>query len=191
MSALLPSRSAVQIGSRACRQGTIRPFKAGKASARTRVWRRHAADDNSVAPPPAPFVLEFPEDKEDIRDVFSFAGPLPERVNGRLAMLGFAGIALSEMSSHTPVLEQWSNNWVLAVFYMLLISLGSLMPKFASGFPLKELVDTATRENLDGPGVQQVLKYFDNSLELWTGRVAMIGIVGLVVAELIKQDSFF
>ncbi len=37
----------------------------------------------------------------------------------------------------------------------------------------------------------QVLGLFDQSLELWTGRVAMIGVVGLVAAEVLKGDSFF
>ena len=39
--------------------------------------------------------------------------------------------------------------------------------------------------------VGQILSAFDQSLELWSGRLAMIGIVGLVAAEAIKGDSFF
>ena len=32
---------------------------------------------------------------------------------------------------------------------------------------------------------------FDQGFELWTGRVAMIGLVGLVAAEVVKGDAFF
>ncbi len=37
----------------------------------------------------------------------------------------------------------------------------------------------------------QILGVFDQSLELWTGRVAMLGLVGLVAAEVVKGDAFF
>lgn len=37
----------------------------------------------------------------------------------------------------------------------------------------------------------QMMQIFDQSIELWTGRIAMIGIVGLVAAEAIQGDAFF
>lgn len=37
----------------------------------------------------------------------------------------------------------------------------------------------------------QVLALFDTNLELWLGRAAMIGLVGLYAVEAIKGDSFF
>ena len=69
---------------------------------------------------------------------------LLQRVNGRVAMLGFAGCALTELSSHASVLEQISHGWGGAAWAMLLVSLGSLVPKLTSGTPLRELhVSTA------------------------------------------------
>ncbi|KAJ9517784.1 hypothetical protein QJQ45_004083 [Haematococcus lacustris] len=50
--------------------------------------------------------LTWYSDTETIRDVFSVTGPLAERLNGRAAMWAFASFALTELKSHTPVLEQ-------------------------------------------------------------------------------------
>jgi hypothetical protein len=37
----------------------------------------------------------------------------------------------------------------------------------------------------------QAMAAFDTNTELWTGRVAMLGVLGLVAAELVKGDSLF
>lgn len=49
----------------------------------------------------------------------------------------------------------------------------------------------ATSEGMAGEGIQAVQALFDASLELWTGRVAMVGVAGLIAAEVVKGDSFF
>ena len=50
----------------------------------------------------------------------------------------------------------------------------------------------ASSDNLRAEGLLgQLLAVFDQSLELWTGRIAMIGLVGLVAAEVVKGDAFF
>lgn len=57
---------------------------------------------------------------------------------------------------------------------------------------LQELHDTATSANLKGAqGVAQVLGLFDSSLELWTGRIAMIGVAGLVAVETFTGKVLF
>jgi hypothetical protein len=48
----------------------------------------------------------------------------------------------------------------------------------------QELHASATSDNLRGKeGVSQALGLFDTNTELWTGRIAMIGIVGLLAVE--------
>jgi hypothetical protein len=57
---------------------------------------------------------------------------------------------------------------------------------------LKELHETATSESLKGgEGVYQYLSLFNGNTELWTGRVAMMGLSGLVALEVAKGDAFF
>eukprot|EP00199_Chlamydomonas_sp_CCMP681_P006390 CAMPEP_0119107140 /NCGR_PEP_ID=MMETSP1180-20130426/8395_1 /TAXON_ID=3052 ORGANISM="Chlamydomonas cf sp, Strain CCMP681" /NCGR_SAMPLE_ID=MMETSP1180 /ASSEMBLY_ACC=CAM_ASM_000741 /LENGTH=193 /DNA_ID=CAMNT_0007092583 /DNA_START=40 /DNA_END=621 /DNA_ORIENTATION=- len=162
-----------------------------------------AADDSANASSSAPATksglvfknvpqLVWGTDTETIRDVFSFAGPLPERLNGRLAMWAFAAMALAEVQTHTPALEQIGENWLSAVLLTTTILSASILPKLATGRSLKELLATATAENMGGDeGYLQVLKFFTSDLELMTGRVAMLGVVGLVAADLVKGDAFF
>lgn len=58
---------------------------------------------------------------------------LLQRIQGRLAMIGFVAGAAAEASSQQPILEQFAGSWFSVVFVSLLIGLGSLMPKFTSG----------------------------------------------------------
>ncbi len=47
-------------------------------------------------------------------------------------------------------------------------------------------------QNLKAEGLLgQFLALFDQSLELWSGRLAMIGLVGLVVTEAFTGDALF
>jgi hypothetical protein len=63
--------------------------------------------------------------------------PAPQRVNGRVAMLGFVGIMLAEHGSKTPALEQFGDDFLGVALLSLAITLGSIFPKFASGSSLK------------------------------------------------------
>ncbi|GFH32226.1 low molecular mass early light-inducible protein HV90, chloroplastic, partial [Haematococcus lacustris] len=128
--------------------------------------------------------LTWYSDTETIRDVFSVTGPLAERLNGRAAMWAFASFALTELKSHTPVLEQMGEGWLAAILFSLLITTASITPKLLSGVSLKQLHDSAITENMKGDGPQQYISYFDSGLELLLGRAAMVGVLGLVVTEL-------
>lgn len=57
---------------------------------------------------------------------------------------------------------------------------------------VQDLHASATADNLKaGGGLAQVFALFDQNLELWTGRVAMIGIAGLLVTEAVTGKVFF
>jgi hypothetical protein len=57
---------------------------------------------------------------------------------------------------------------------------------------LQDLHASATSDNLRGKeGLGQVLGLFDTNTELWTGRVAMIGIVGLLAVEAFTGKVLF
>jgi hypothetical protein len=51
---------------------------------------------------------------------------------------------------------QPAQEWFGVIFFSLLISFASIIPKLASGVPLKELNATATAANMTGSGWRQV-----------------------------------
>jgi len=57
--------------------------------------------------------------------------------------------------------------------------------------PMQDLHAAATSENLKGEGIQQALALFDTNTELWTGRIAMIGVAGLFITEAITGKVLF
>lgn len=76
--------------------------------------------------------------------------------------------------------------------FTFLIAFASILPKLVSGVPLKDLTEAATSDNLKGEGiVGQIAPLFNKDLELWAGRLAMAGIVGLAGLEAVRGESFF
>jgi hypothetical protein len=65
-------------------------------------------------------------------------------------MYAFAAIAFTEFKAHTPALEQFGNEWFGVLFFSLLITAASIVPKLASGVPLKDLLAGATSDNMTG-----------------------------------------
>ncbi len=106
-------------------------------------------------------------------------------------MIGFVSILGPELSKKQPVLEQVGDAWFGVLLFSLTITFASILPKLVSGVPLKELHEVATGENLKGEGLQQALSLFDTNLELWSGRLAMLGFAGLIAIEAVKGEAFF
>lgn len=102
---------------------------------------------------------------------FKFDGPLPETVNGRLAMLGMAAAFLTELNTGMSVYEQLTIGngafWFLASAQVFVWA--SLVPIFKG---------ESSDSRKFGP--------FTARAERWNGRLAMLGAVILLVVEGVK-----
>ncbi|CAI8586375.1 unnamed protein product [Vicia faba] len=106
-------------------------------------------------------------------DLMAFSGPVPERINGRLAMIGFVAAMGVEIAKGQGLFEQLSGGgvpWFLGT--SVLLSLASLIPF------------------LQGVSVESKSKSIMSSdAELWNGRIAMLGLVALAFTEYVKGTS--
>lgn len=116
----------------------------------------------------------------------AFSGPLPERVNGRMAMIGFLAAVGAELSTGESLTTQWANHPFTVPFHMALFALASAIPAVVSGTPLSELLEAAQADKMSDR-----LKYFTADVELLNGRVAMLGITCLIAVETWKQSALF
>ncbi|KAI7742998.1 hypothetical protein M8C21_032663 [Ambrosia artemisiifolia] len=118
-------------------------------------------------PPPAPKV------STKFSDLLAFSGPAPERINGRLAMIGFVSALAVELSSGEGVLSQISHGGVPAfVATSVVLSLASLVPLFKG-----------VRAESKSSGLMT------SDAELWNGRAAMLGLVALAFTEYVTGSA--
>ncbi|KAH9682464.1 Early light-induced protein 1 [Citrus sinensis] len=120
--------------------------------------------DQSTQPP------KLPRISTKFSDVFAFSGPAPERINGRLAMIGFVAALAVELSKGQDVFAQLSDGgvaWFLGT--SVLLSVASLVPLFKG---------VSVESKSDG--------FMTSDAELWNGRFAMMGLVALAVTEFVK-----
>ena len=103
-----------------------------------------------------------------------------------MAMWAFLAAVAAEVASGRSVLEQLAAAPLSVAATAALISAGSLAPKFASGVSLSSLISAASRE-----GLPPQLRFFNKTHELWLGRVAMVGFVGLVCTEVALRRALF
>ncbi|KAF0909374.1 hypothetical protein E2562_035815 [Oryza meyeriana var. granulata] len=126
----------------------------------------------SPSPGAAPSATSSPKAKPaastKLSDVLAFSGPAPERINGRLAMVGFVSALAVEASRGGGLLDQAGSGSGLAWFAATaaVLSLASLVP----------LLRGESAEARSG-GVMSA------DAELWNGRFAMIGLVALAFTE--------
>ncbi|KAE8022658.1 hypothetical protein FH972_008441 [Carpinus fangiana] len=106
-------------------------------------------------------------------DMFAFSGPAPERINGRLAMVGFVAAMAVELYRGQDVFAQISNGgipWFLGTTVVL--SLASLIPLFKG---------VSVESKSEG--------FMTSDAEMWNGRFAMLGLVALAFTEYMKGGT--
>ncbi|CAJ1977155.1 unnamed protein product [Sphenostylis stenocarpa] len=127
----------------------------------------------SVEPVQQPASTRSPKVSTKFSDVLAFSGPAPERINGRLAMIGFVSAIAVEVAKGQGVFEQISDGgipWFLGTSVVL--TLASLIPLF------------------QGVSVESKSKGFMSSdAELWNGRFAMLGLIALAFTEYVKGGT--
>ncbi|CAA6658510.1 unnamed protein product [Spirodela intermedia] len=126
----------------------------------------------SPAPPPAPpRTPPWPAVvSTKFSDVLAFGGPAPERINGRLAMVGFVAALGVELARGTGLAAQVAEGaglpWFVATASVL--SLASLVPLFKGVTPESRSAGLMTSD-----------------AEMWNGRFAMLGLVALAFTEFV------
>ncbi|RLN36294.1 low molecular mass early light-inducible protein HV90, chloroplastic-like [Panicum miliaceum] len=106
--------------------------------------------------------------RQGIWNALAFSGPAPERINGRLAMVGFVSALAVEAARGDGLLAQVGNGAGLAWFAYTAVVLSA-----ASLAPL--LQGQSAEDRSDG--------FMTADAELWNGRLAMLGLVALAATE--------
>uniref|UniRef100_A0A7N0V715 Uncharacterized protein n=1 Tax=Kalanchoe fedtschenkoi TaxID=63787 RepID=A0A7N0V715_KALFE len=108
-----------------------------------------------------------------ITDLLEFSSPAPERINGRLAMLGFVSAIGAELLSGQDVFSQISHGgFQLFLGATILFSIASFVPFFKG-------VDVESKSQ----------GFMNSDAELLNGRLAMLGLVALAVTEFAKGGA--
>ena len=111
---------------------------------------------------------EKPAASPGLWDALAFSGPAPERINGRLAMVGFVSALAVEAARGDGLLAQAGNGAGLTWFAYtaVVLSAASLAP----------LLQGESAEDRSGG-------FMTADAELWNGRLAMLGLVALAATE--------
>ncbi|CAO1949091.1 unnamed protein product [Urochloa humidicola] len=125
-------------------------------------------------PKPKPATAKKPS-TPGLWDALAFSGPAPERINGRLAMVGFVSALAVEASRGGGLLSQAGSGSGLAWFAATaaVLSVASLVP----------VLRGESAEARSG-GVMSA------DAELWNGRFAMLGLAALAFTEYVTGAPF-
>ncbi|XP_010935701.1 early light-induced protein 1, chloroplastic isoform X3 [Elaeis guineensis] len=110
------------------------------------------------------------EESTKFSDMLAFSGPAPERINGRLAMVGFVSALAVELAKGDDLAAQLMNGglpWFAGT--AALLSVASLVPLFKGVSAQSQSGGLMTAD-----------------AELWNGRFAMLGLVALAFTEYLK-----
>ncbi|XP_030923957.1 early light-induced protein 1, chloroplastic-like [Quercus lobata] len=130
--------------------------------------KKEQLESETTSPPQS-----TPKISTNFYDLLAFSGPAPERINGRLAMIGFVSAMAVELSNGQDVFAQISNGgipWFLGT---------SILLTFASLIPLFKGISVESKS--DG--------FMTSDAEMWNGRFAMLGLVALAFTEYVKGGT--
>ncbi|XP_011027181.1 PREDICTED: early light-induced protein 2, chloroplastic-like [Populus euphratica] len=142
-----------------------------RGSASKRVQCKAELDDQKMSAEPSS--TPKPKVSTKFADLLAFSGPAPERINGRLAMIGFVAAMAVELSKGQDLFSQISNggvSWFVGT--SILLSVASLIPLFKG-----------VRAESKSEGVMT------SDAEMWNGRFAMLGLVALACTEYVSGGT--
>uniref|UniRef100_A0A453KW14 Uncharacterized protein n=1 Tax=Aegilops tauschii subsp. strangulata TaxID=200361 RepID=A0A453KW14_AEGTS len=146
------------------------PLSRNNASSKHSATQQQSETEGPSTPPP-----NKPKASTSIWDALAFSGPAPERINGRLAMVGFVTALAVEAGRGDGLLSQLGSGTGQAWFAysVAVLSVASLVP----------LLQGESAEGRAGA-------IMNANAELWNGRFAMLGLVALAATEIITGAPF-
>jgi hypothetical protein len=159
------------------RRRTLQIVRAQAEDAEPKTAETSASTSSPTTPSAAPAATPTPKKPASpgLWDALAFSGPAPERINGRLAMVGFVSALAVEASRGGGLLSQAGSGSGLAWFAATaaVLSVASLVPVLKG--------DSAEARS---GGVMSA------NAELWNGRFAMLGLVALAFTEYLTGAPF-